>query len=703
MRLKYILVVPEAVSDLTDVTPFQGWNRAVASPEFLELLRILCCLPSSLDEVFMTHDEMLASRRKDVFKNVTAIGGESLRMISFVSLDEMTIFLCLPKQIQTVKESQAIDIGATLILSPIDETGVIDVRKFRKPFCHCIDNELWSAISSQAPKDSEQRKVYSKSIALPILHGVVTPNIVLLESLGYIVTGEEGVVLGDHEMAVDAVVATAELVMNKLFLEESIRNPEIVIYAPAVKVFFYDFKSSVWNQILRTIKKNWKKKLIEHLLFKSTSYSSSKISIDGKTSPNALKDPVLAPILAIRQSEIFATSMATAVLSSTQNLPSIRLPNSINLRSSQLRHIESLSKRVDPKAKVLLQKAFYKYVTGLKADMGEKISSLIWTKTGACKICSDVPLEWVYLGKLPLMISHEVSKLPMTPGNFLLQYAACGLPIALQADDLKNILIVRSFQDSDPIKSMLEFSVKSYLKDEQHEVKVVDVQSELEAIKALNDFNGFVVVFDCHGGHSGSDSNGWLQFGADQTNTWELAYKARIPPIVMLSACSTSPIGGSHISVANGLLRSGARSIIGTFLPVNGMKSSVFIARIIYRIYSFLPALKSIGFDLITWRTLITGFMQMSYVTDVLYHFRSIGIIDEDFSKSVHMDANQKINLRQDDWYDHVIQLVSEKSGVAPNELIKKIVEENPLLETMLYCQVGLPEQIGIFLGGSDP
>ncbi|QRX82237.1 hypothetical protein [Glaciimonas sp. PAMC28666] len=701
MRLKYVLVVPEGVSEQLDVTPFQGWNRGVANPVFLSLLRILCCLPLALDEVLMTHDELRESRRVNDFKYVIAIGRDSLKKIQFVSIDEVTVFLCLPTHIKTVRETQNIKTGIALILSPTVQVGVIDVREIHEPFCHGIDNELWSVISCRSGKNSLQRKKYSKSVELPLLHGVVMPNIMLLENLGYVVIGEKGAILHDHEKAIDAVVATAEIVMDILCVEESSHKQEIVIYAPSVKVFFYDFKSNVWNQILRPIKESWKKKAIEHLLFKSKSYSSSTIRFNGDPLVNPYKDPVMGSLLAIRQSEIYATSMATAVLSCVQNIASVRLPNSINLHSSQLRQIENLSKRSDSKAEMLLQKAFHKYVSDLKDDVGDQISALICTRTRACKICSDVPLEWMYLGNLPLMISHEVSKLPMTPGNVLLRSATCGLPITLHADDLKKILIVRSFIDGDPIKPMLEFSINSFAIDEHLETKIVDVQSEKEAIQALNDFNGFVVIFDCHGDHGGSNSTGWLQFGIDRTNTWELAYKARIPPIVMLSACSTAPVGGSHASVANGLLRSGAFSVIGTFLPVNGAESSIFIARILYRISAYLPALKSIGIDLITWRTFIAGFMQMSYVTDVLRHFVKLGIIDIAFSQSVNLEANYMINLQQDDWYDSVIQKISEKTGIAADELIKKIVDGNPLLETMRYCHVGLPEHIRILLG--DP
>jgi hypothetical protein len=296
------------------------------------------------------------------------------------------------------------------------------------------------------------------------------------------------------------------------------------------------------------------------------------------------------------------------------------------------------------------------------------------------------------------MISHEVSKIPMTPGNFLLRSAGMGPPLIFEDSALHKVLVVRSFHDVDPIKPMLEFAIKKFAMSERLNVKIVDVKSEAEAINALNNFDGYITVFDCHGSHGGQESSGWLQFGEDKTNTWTLAYKARITPIVMLSACSTAPINGSHISVANGLLNSGAFSVIGTFLPVNGVKSAAFIARILYRIDAYLPALKSMGFDIITWRTLISDFMQMSYATDVLYYFRAKGLIDEDAMHSINLEANELINTRSPDWYDTLIRSTSEKTGISEDDLVKMIVDEHPLMETMYYCQFGTPEHIKILL-----
>lgn len=180
------------------------------------------------------------------------------------------------------------------------------------------------------------------------------------------------------------------------------------------------------------------------------------------------------------------------------------------------------------------------------------------------------------------------------PGNMLLQQSAIGYSKNIPSDLLKDILVIRSFQNHDRIKEFLETGINIFPLENGTKITFKDVNTIAEVKDALNSFKGAIVIFDCHGDHSGNEGGGWLQIGKEKLNSWELFDQARVPPIVMLSACSTAPITGSHVTVANGFIRSGASSVIGTFLPVDAKASSAFISRIIYRIDAFLPAIKSL-------------------------------------------------------------------------------------------------------------
>lgn len=697
MHLRYVLVIPDGQPE-ENGTPFQGWNPVVGDHRFLDLVHLLACLPSSVSEIFMEQDELLASRRRDVFKDVAAVGAQVLKAIHFSADNQITVFLCLPDQIKDIIESQTRRGLQTVLLSPDDCPGVLDTRTLTVERYRSLDDVLFELLSRRAQPEKKLRPPYQANVELPALHGIVVPNQMLLESCGFSLRGPEGIVLESLQEALQIVTQTLSQTLRVLHGDRWMAG-EIIIYAPAAKAFFYDFKNNLWNQLFRQIKEKWKKKLIENLLFKSKSYSTAPVEIDGEFPSNPFEDPIFGAIMSWRQAEVYATSAAVGLLSNVENIPSVRLPNAVNLHLSELRNLENLSKRADEKGKALLQRKFFEFNSSLRAEIGDEILGLMTEQGDACKLCSDVPLEWLYVGRLPLMISHQVSRIPMTPGNMLLQYAASSLPIHLPAKLIYQVLIVRSFKQNDRLKHHLERAVGAYTISPKMTITLIDVENEAELVDALNAFHGGVVVFDCHGGHGGPDGGGWLQIGNDQVNTWKLAFRARIPPIVLLSACSTAPIGGSHISVANGLLRSGARTVMGTFLDVGGAHSAVMVARTLYRMDQFLTAVKAMKYGAISWRAMITGMLRMSYLTDVLYHFKDVEkIITEDDWRDVHMQGNIGINHLNPNWYEEVLAMLAERTGLDVETLSNKVTIGHPLMETMYYSQIGMPERITVIL-----
>lgn len=138
--------------------------------------------------------------------------------------------------------------------------------------------------------------------------------------------------------------------------------------------------------------------------------------------------------------------------------------------------------------------------------------------------------------------------------------------------------------------------------------------------------------------------------------------------------------------------------MIGTFLPVDAVKSSAFMARIIYRIHSFLPAVRSLNYEAISWRAFISGFLKMSYSTDVLKFFQEKKLIDHKAYYDTHLAANKDISLMEPNWYENLLASVAGVSKKTPDELVILIKENNPLFETMLYCQLGRPELITIIV-----
>jgi hypothetical protein len=695
MKLNYVLVVPNGVSE-HQATLFQGWNPAIKNPKFLSLISLLSALPFDKEEIFLSQSQLIKFRATGAQRNVVSVGESFLSELTFGEENDIVVFLALEESLQLIKDYHLGDHKKTIILSASEDLMVIDIRRYDRALHMIIDEAIFALIPKPITKSKSIRTEYDTVVSFPKNHGINTPSMAVLQSLGYTIEKKAREINDSFEQAEQLIVDSANLVIERL-RESEWHRPNMVLYCPSVKSFFYDFKNIGWNNLLRDIPEKWKRTILEST-FKNPGYSEFMVKIDGNLT-NPYSDKTLGPILSIRQSELHATSLSIALMASNENLVAIRLPNILNLQGARLRHLESLSKRSDLKAARLIQREFRNYVDELDRGVGLKLIGLVKSGGPACKLCSDVPLEWLSLGNLPLMIAREVSRTPMTPGNSQLQYASTGERIGFYQNDFKKILVIRSFEITDPLLKIFEKCLDDFKMKERLDITVVDVASGEQAMAALNEYSGYIVVFDCHGDHGGNTSYGWLQFGKEKINTWELAYKARVPPIVLLSACSTSAVGGSHVSVAAGLLRSGAHSVLGTFLPIDGPRSAIFIARLLGRLDTFLPLMKKLGAKIISWRTFVHGAMQLSYLTDVLVYFRfDLELMNDELFEEIEKDALVNVSLANLAWFDIALEKISKSCSLSVSELVEKISADHPLMETLRYCQVGFPERIGIVL-----
>lgn len=114
---------------------------------------------------------------------------------------------------------------------------------------------------------------------------------------------------------------------------------------------------------------------------------------------------------------------------------------------------------------------------------------------------------------------------------------------------------------------------------------------------------------------------------------------------------------------------------------------------------AFLPAIKALGFNAVSWRSFISGFMRMSYVTDIVnFLHQDKKLLNETQAVKIKIDANNVINLGDVSWFDKVSDMIESCLSVEQGWLFKTIFEEIPLTETMYYCQLGRPEDLVISL-----
>lgn len=124
---------------------------------------------------------------------------------------------------------------------------------------------------------------------------------------------------------------------------------------------------------------------------------------------------------------------------------------------------------------------------------------------------------------------------------------------------------------------------------------------------------------------------------------------ARMPPIVILSACSTHPLDWSETSSAGAFLTMGAMSVLGTVTPIHARDAAVFVGRLLLRLAEFVPVIAGSGQR---WSDVISGLLRMSYVTDLIRVFESEKVISADDHRKIQFEANTLINSESDEWFE---------------------------------------------------
>lgn len=320
------------------------------------------------------------------------------------------------------------------------------------------------------------------------------------------------------------------------------------------------------------------------------------------------------------------------------------------------------------------------------------------------KLISDLPLELLPSDGIPLGLRYDTSRLNPLPGNMFLQQ--CSLPpIVLPQERFEEILVIRSFAQDDRLKPLFERATSIVTTNEPTQkirYRIVDVENEGEFVAAVNDYEGAIVVFDCHGRFDETLGMGTLVIGGASLNPWDLKNRIQMPPIVMFSACDTQPIDGSHSSVATAAFALGARAVLATILPIRALEAAVFSGRMSLRLAQFVPdALKYR--TLLTWREVVSGMLRMSHCTEVLRRLMSharLSLSEDDF-RNVLLTANVAINGRKAYWFDAFLEELATCSGRTLGSLKEDIERWAGMTEAMKHIQLGAPESIIIV--GKNP
>lgn len=703
LLIHHFIVMPDSENE----SLFQGFKQELIDKKYIIVLNSVMLYPKHIFEIFLSQQELIIFRNEIPAASITPVNLASLKQIlPHLKNQPLITITHINEDLSFINELnfkvRPITIGLTkndlITLKPNSNIFILD-KELERRADDLFDIDYLNKTLAEIGIDNKKKlklriNNWYKGKFISACHLITSPNEKVLLNLGFKFS-ENRFINGSHDInkCINLIIDSCSTTIEKA----KIKNKECIVYSPGMYAELYNFNSLIWNRLKREIKEKEYRDFIFNAIFRNPNYSGYQIK-DKKEIMWIENNDLIKNIFSSRRGELILTALSIDFLTINKNCVAIRLPNSINFQRGIINELDKLSKINTDKAKCNFDKKAKQLNNVLKEIIGDDFIDYIKNGFDSLTLCTDIPVEWVTFNKIPLMFTHEVSKINVTPGNMLMLQSIDHNKLVLKKEGLKKIKIIRSFKEDDQIKFFLENALKNFENIyDIFDFNIIDVQSESELIDAINNDITPILIFDCHGNHGGNESNGWLEIGSDQVDVWQLPCKHNISPIILLSACSTSAISGSHASVANGFISLGAITVLGTALPVNAIESAIFISRIIFRLSNYLDVICKMNLGIISWKTLISTFLKMSFSTDVLRYFKEKNMLEEDDFIRIHIESNTLINTYNENWFEYICQKVSDINNFSLND-VYDLVSEKYFFETMNYIQIGRPENILIDL-----
>jgi hypothetical protein len=343
-----------------------------------------------------------------------------------------------------------------------------------------------------------------------------------------------------------------------------------------------------------------------------------------------------------------------------------------------------------------LRDVLHKFVLGPLDYLNERNSSMV-------KVISNLPIEWAYHNGLPLMVRHDVSRLPISPGWLASKIMLDTTNIHIDLDSFSDVLVISSFGDDDIIKEHLSSKVEEFNRahsykagsDENFKVNIdiKEPSNSEELIAILNNSSTPIVVFDLHGGHS-EEGIGVISLKDEVISIFDIVRAARIPPIVVLSSCDTSPIDRNHYSTANAFLAGGAKTVLASALPILSHESSTFIVRLFVRLQKYLPAVINTEKRSLQWSSFMSGMIRKTFYTEFIDYLIEADILDKKRRIELNFDIGMNLDPLKENFHSHIISHIAKEICIDESEVQRIIDKDFVLPECLKYLQYGNPERV---------
>lgn len=461
--IQYFLVVPE--DDPREASPLQGFSLGITRVS--ELLRSIVDLPADVLE-FALPEPALSGRR------VNGVAAWQWTPVALYALGDLQVPPELPFWIMMTHDAEvARAVDAWIARQPYPPLHISEVPGPGRENARTVTpDELrdhFAVVLAKVAEDHPaiERRLVSEGIerwegrppeqyySTPVPgHNVTLPNVMALQGLGMEFIDAGPVIAEDPADYRQWIATMADAVLDersRTYRSPAFRTtpaqPDLYITAPSLYAHVYEgafnFPKTKGGKAARTLLQMMRRQ------------ASYKLNGSGIAWVDIMESQLAQGLMMMRRSETDIQVAAAGLRAAGTLSATVRLSGAANRVQGAVRQMaaHARSEKVKPAAKLV--KTFAEVQTRLAEAVGPELDAVIARSQTGVKLISDVPLEWLPVGDLPLMLAKDVSRITATPGNLLIGQLARSRLRHVSPDMFKEVLVISAIESKDPIANIL--------------------------------------------------------------------------------------------------------------------------------------------------------------------------------------------------------------------------------------------------------
>ena len=360
---------------------------------------------------------------------------------------------------------------------------------------------------------------------------------------------------------------------------------------------------------------------------------------------------------------------------------------------------------------------FHKISEKLKLSLDDGFIDIIVKHGKHIKFITDAPLEWIKYKDTPLVLIKSISRLPIIPGNTLVNSAKHNLITKIPRTNV-SFLVINSLNVSDVLynngKKLGEL-LKEYFPN--YCVNYYEVRNKTDFIRTMNENPSTFFIYYGHGSMPEMSRNqlaqiGKLHIGNEEIDMIELENSIKVTPVVtILGACQTQVLDSHYLNIGNMFLGLGSQSVIATYFPVDGFYTFSLIESIFRHLKNFLT--NQVPEYIKNWSDIILQARRTHYIIEpvntIIEYLDKKGDktkVDRESLKQYVMKYCIESSYNANTSYNSVMEQSVIYRDKAYKEYFKKYPESTRMLidyifkhnyvfpESIIFTSLGSPEKI---------